>query len=551
MKKLFAILLALCMLPLHALAAPYFEYIEAVIANPNVADRLILRDKPDKNGKILGRFYSGTPVVILAEEGEWCKVTLGSLIGYMMRAYLEYELPNYDLPKLFYTAATKKADAPIYNKASTSSKVDARANGDVYVLGDINDDWRYVKCGKSYGYMRTVHLNTTDMHIPLAYLSTKVELYEDHQLTKKNGLVYRAGTPVQVLDASRNGNWASIQILGLPGTENIPAMGGYISQDYLNIFVWPWEAETKTYTIGKTKEEILLDPSIGARYTAAVPKDTPVKIIGYTDTHYHVVCGDGQGIVPKEKISYVKSYSAGNTHMEWEGYVLLDQKSEKTWQFPSLTRLIFEDNDVLYVEWGFGQQGKMDKQDVTILLNRDLDNNCPSLSGDFKITDKNSAIWHFVVPEGKQATLSMENEAWGIRMENQVFTEGAYSFFLPAGTRGTLENAVFSSSRYNIPDIRLYTCHAEWAAEPVFQGSGRFFCDWHFAFDGNWYGFKALPMPGCEESYFIISDLAHPGEGRKVDLHHLEFEEENRFTPQPGQFIQLHNCILYYDFGNG
>ena len=30
MKKLFAILLVLCMLPLHALAAPYFEYIEAV-----------------------------------------------------------------------------------------------------------------------------------------------------------------------------------------------------------------------------------------------------------------------------------------------------------------------------------------------------------------------------------------------------------------------------------------------------------------------------------------------------------------------------------------
>ena len=66
----------------------------AFVNNPNPADRLHLRTKPNKNAASLGKFYNRTPVYVLGTEGEWAHVRIGNetdgLEGYMMKKFLAF-----------------------------------------------------------------------------------------------------------------------------------------------------------------------------------------------------------------------------------------------------------------------------------------------------------------------------------------------------------------------------------------------------------------------------------------------------------------------------
>lgn len=61
-----------------------------VVVNPAVGDRLNLRSEPSADAVSLGKFYNGAAVRLMDEPiGDWVKVRIGGLDGYMMRAYLE------------------------------------------------------------------------------------------------------------------------------------------------------------------------------------------------------------------------------------------------------------------------------------------------------------------------------------------------------------------------------------------------------------------------------------------------------------------------------
>ena len=65
----------------------------AKVNNPNPTDRLHLRVKPDRDSTSLGKFYNGTPVQVIREEGDWCQVMIGTdgrLVGWMMKKYLAF-----------------------------------------------------------------------------------------------------------------------------------------------------------------------------------------------------------------------------------------------------------------------------------------------------------------------------------------------------------------------------------------------------------------------------------------------------------------------------
>ena len=69
-----------------------------IVSNPDIRDRLNLRDQPSKNGRSLGKYFSGTQAVIVEwRDDEWLHVRLpdGSE-GYMMSEFML--LPSlYDL----------------------------------------------------------------------------------------------------------------------------------------------------------------------------------------------------------------------------------------------------------------------------------------------------------------------------------------------------------------------------------------------------------------------------------------------------------------------
>lgn len=64
----------------------------AVVNNPNPEDRLNLRKEPRADADMIGRYYNGTPVLILEDQGgDWVKVWIGwDRQGYMMRKFLAF-----------------------------------------------------------------------------------------------------------------------------------------------------------------------------------------------------------------------------------------------------------------------------------------------------------------------------------------------------------------------------------------------------------------------------------------------------------------------------
>lgn len=63
----------------------------AFVNNPNPADRLNLRSRPDERAQSLGRYYNGTRVTVLGVAGAWYHVDVEGQSGYMRGAYLSLE----------------------------------------------------------------------------------------------------------------------------------------------------------------------------------------------------------------------------------------------------------------------------------------------------------------------------------------------------------------------------------------------------------------------------------------------------------------------------
>jgi hypothetical protein len=50
-----------------------------------------IRSKKSTGSSLIGKVKVGTKVTILQDEGDWCKIQSGSMIGYMMSNFLEYD----------------------------------------------------------------------------------------------------------------------------------------------------------------------------------------------------------------------------------------------------------------------------------------------------------------------------------------------------------------------------------------------------------------------------------------------------------------------------
>jgi len=114
----------------------------AKVSNPDPADRLHLRTKPERNAPSLGKFYNGTPVHVLKEQGDWCQVEIGvdgHLVGWMMKKYLVFGDAMDSVQCAFPQKVRLDAyiDHPVYT--SLKLKETFSMDGDCWVIGVADD----------------------------------------------------------------------------------------------------------------------------------------------------------------------------------------------------------------------------------------------------------------------------------------------------------------------------------------------------------------------------------------------------------------------------
>ena len=156
----------------HALPRTYEEALDgidqsayALVNNPNPADRLHLRVKPDKGAESLGKFYNRTPVYILKHGKTWTKVRVGSgldgITGYMMTKYLAFDeaekaaiacaFPQKQLMQDYLEAGVAMWQKP-ERKADRHSGFE-NAAGD-FIIGVVEDAWYVVmRADGTVGYV--------------------------------------------------------------------------------------------------------------------------------------------------------------------------------------------------------------------------------------------------------------------------------------------------------------------------------------------------------------------------------------------------------------
>jgi len=127
----------------------------ALVHNPNPADRLHLRVKPDKGSKSLGKFYNRTPVYVLERGDTWTKVRVGSgldgLTGYMMTKYLVFDeaekaalkcaFPQKQLIEAHAETGLRMYSEP--NGNGRTNEVFENNTGD-FIIGVVDDAWYVV-----------------------------------------------------------------------------------------------------------------------------------------------------------------------------------------------------------------------------------------------------------------------------------------------------------------------------------------------------------------------------------------------------------------------
>lgn len=128
----------------EALAAAMNRDGWAVVRNPDPADRLHLRVQPDRSAESLGKFYNGTPLRVLGQEGDWTRVALGlnGPEGWMMTRYLAFGSEMDEVAPAFLSlmyVLELEERQPAYSAPRKGAEKELAGN--IYVVGLVEDEW--------------------------------------------------------------------------------------------------------------------------------------------------------------------------------------------------------------------------------------------------------------------------------------------------------------------------------------------------------------------------------------------------------------------------
>ncbi len=123
------------------------------------ADRVHLREAPEKGAKSFGLYYTGTPVKIGRQVGDYHQVAFGTENGYMMSKYLATGEAAHRVQSRAHRGVVRlkshDAAAPVNGYAGQSPMIAQVPDGNmVTVLGETANGWYYVFTGQEVGFMR-------------------------------------------------------------------------------------------------------------------------------------------------------------------------------------------------------------------------------------------------------------------------------------------------------------------------------------------------------------------------------------------------------------
>ena len=187
-----------------------------------------MRSGPGTQYTILAAYAPGTECTVLGDDGDFCKIQIGTLTGYMMAKYLTTNNKSGSSG----TSDTWKAGDDAYVSSSNGKGVNLRSGpsksyssigfysvgtrGTMMVPGDT---WSFIQIGGISGYMMTKYLKTTAPEPSSAATNGALVVSSNGKyvnLRTGPGLNYSAiysyapGTPVTVL--SKGNGWYFVQI---------------------------------------------------------------------------------------------------------------------------------------------------------------------------------------------------------------------------------------------------------------------------------------------------------------------------------------------------
>ena len=118
----------------------------ALVSNPNPKDRLNLRVKPDQKSTSLGKYYNGAPVRILENKGDWARVDILGVEGWMMTKYLAIGEAMKNVTPAHPQLQTLEGGSMLHAEPNEEAAlgVETADYASMKIIGIVNEQWYHV-----------------------------------------------------------------------------------------------------------------------------------------------------------------------------------------------------------------------------------------------------------------------------------------------------------------------------------------------------------------------------------------------------------------------
>ena len=118
----------------------------ALVSNPDPKDRLNLRVKPDQKSTSLGKYYNGAPVRILENKGDWARVDILGVEGWMMTKYLAIGEAMKNVTPAHPQLQTLEGGSMLHAEPNEEAAlgVETADYASMKIIGIVNEQWYHV-----------------------------------------------------------------------------------------------------------------------------------------------------------------------------------------------------------------------------------------------------------------------------------------------------------------------------------------------------------------------------------------------------------------------